>query len=113
MFVVLYASRHEVDIYEYYVTFIDDYSGYGYVYLMHHKGENFDKFIEFCADMEKQLILPIKSLRFDRGGEYLSDEFLWNLLENRIASQFFAPGTPQQSGVIERRNRTLLDMFGL
>ena len=33
------------------------------------------------------------------------------LIENRILSQLIAPGTPQQNGVVERRNRTLLDMM--
>ena len=60
----------------YYVTYINDYSGYGYVYLMHRKSETFDKIKEFGANVEKQLGLPIKSLRFDRGGKYLSNEFL-------------------------------------
>ncbi|KAA3462655.1 gag/pol protein [Gossypium australe] len=58
--------------YEYYVTFMDDYFRYEYVYLMHCKSENFDKFKEFCARVEKQLGLPIKALRSDRENEILS-----------------------------------------
>ena len=81
--------------YEYYITFIDDYSRYGYVYLMTRKSEAFDKFKEFWAEAEKQLDKSIKTLRSDRGGEYLSDEFLGYLIENRIQSQLTAPGTPQ------------------
>ena len=41
--------------YEYFVTFINDYSRYGYVYLMHKKSETFGKFKEFMAEAEKQL----------------------------------------------------------
>ena len=37
--------------YEYFVTFIDDYSRYGYIYLMHHKSETFEKFKEFKAEV--------------------------------------------------------------
>ena len=96
--------------YKYYVTYIDDYSGYGYVYLMHHKGETFNKFKEFRIDVEKQLGLPIKSLQCHRGDEYLSDEFLRLLLENGIESQLIAQVNPQVNGVVERRNITLLDM---
>ena len=70
--------------YEYYITFIDDYSRYGYVYLMTRKSEAFDKFKEFRAEAEKQLDKSIKTLRSDRGGEYLSDEFLGYLIENGI-----------------------------
>ena len=57
--------------------------------------------------MEKLLSLPIKSLRFDRADEYLSDTFLRNLLENEIVSQLIALVTPQENGVVERRYRTL------
>ena len=39
--------------YEYYVTFIDDHSRYGYVYLMHRKLETFEKFKEFRAEAKK------------------------------------------------------------
>ena len=62
--------------YEYYVTFIDDYLRYGYVYLMQRKSEIFDKFKEFRAEVENQLGKTIKTLRSDRGGEYLDQEFL-------------------------------------
>ena len=61
--------------YEYFITFIDDYSRYGYIYLMHHKSETFEKFKEFKVEVENQIGKSIKSLRFDRGGEYLLGEF--------------------------------------
>ena len=96
--------------YEYFITFTDDYSRYGYVYLMHHKSEAFDKFREYKAEAEKQLGVHIKQLRSDRGGEYLSGEFKSYLAQEGIISQLSSPGTPQQNGVSERRNRTLLDM---
>ncbi|KAK0577895.1 hypothetical protein LWI29_001967 [Acer saccharum] len=88
----------------------DDYSRFGYVYLMRHKSDAFDMFKAFKAEVENQLKKHIKILRSDRGGEYLSGEFQQYLIDNGIVSQFSAPGTPQQNGVAERRNRTLLDM---
>ncbi|KAK0594627.1 hypothetical protein LWI29_010132 [Acer saccharum] len=96
--------------YEYFITFTDDYSRFGYVYLMRHKSNAFDIFKAFKAEVENQLEKHIKILRSDRGGEYLSGEFQQYLIDNEIVSQFSAPGTPQQNGVSERRNRTLLDM---
>src|SRR5215813_2498834 len=57
--------------YEYFITFIDDYSRYGYVYLMQHKSDTFEKFKEYRAEVENQLGKTIKTLRSDRGGEYL------------------------------------------
>ena len=77
---------------------------------MHRKSETFGKFKEFLAEAEKQLGKSLKTLRSDRGGEYLDNEFEDYLLEHGIVSQLTAPGTPQQNGVAERRNRTLLDM---
>ena len=61
-------------------------------------------------EAEKQLDRNIKTLRSDRGGEYLSNEFIAYLAQNGITSQLSAPGTPQQNEVSERRNRTLLGM---
>ena len=39
--------------YEYLITFTDDHSRYGYVYLMQHKSEAFEKFKDFRAEVEK------------------------------------------------------------
>ena len=103
-------SKSARDGYRYFITFIDDYSRYGYVYLMKHKSESFEKFKEYKNEVENQLDKRIKALRSDRGGEYLSNEFNTYLKEHGIIPQLTPPGTPQWNGVSERRNRTLLDM---
>ena len=51
---------------------------------MQHKSEAFEKFKEFRAKVEKQLDTHIKSIRSDRGGEYLSNEFIDHLVQNGI-----------------------------
>ena len=61
--------------YQYFITFTDDYSRYGYLYLMKHKDESFEKFKTFKNEVKNQLGKSIKALRTDRGGEYLSQEF--------------------------------------
>ncbi|KAJ9535406.1 hypothetical protein OSB04_un001478 [Centaurea solstitialis] len=96
--------------YRYFITFTDDFSRYGYVYLMRHKSEAFERFKEFQSEVQNQLDKKIKFLRSDRGGEYLSQEFNNHLIECGIVSQLTPPYTPQMNGVSERRNRTLLDM---
>lgn len=68
----------------YFVTFTDDYSRYGYVYLLKHKHEVFETFKVFKAEVELQTGKKIKALRSDRGGEYLSQEFVSYLAENGI-----------------------------
>ncbi|GJV68920.1 putative RNA-directed DNA polymerase [Tanacetum coccineum] len=67
----------------YYVTFTDDFSRYGYVYLIKHKSDTFEVFKRYQNEVENQLGRKIK---------------------------LTPPRTPQLNGVAERRNRTLLDM---
>ena len=74
------------------------------------KFEAFDKFKEYKTEVENDRGKSIKSLRFDHRGEYLLGEFRQFLEDHGITSQMSAPGQPQQNGVAERRNRTLLDM---
>ncbi|KAK4394042.1 Retrovirus-related Pol polyprotein from transposon TNT 1-94 [Sesamum angolense] len=88
--------------YSYFITVTDDHSRYGYVYLLRYKAEVFGRFNEYRHDVENQTGRNIKTLRPDRGGEYLSGE--------SILSQWTPPGTPQLNCMDERRNRTLLDM---
>ena len=96
--------------YEYLITFTDDYSRYGYVYLMKQKSEAFEKFKKFRAEVENQLGKCIKAIQSDRGDEYLLGDFKDYVTQNGIVSQLAALGTPQQNGVAERRNRTFLEM---
>ncbi|KAK8685819.1 hypothetical protein V6N13_124853 [Hibiscus sabdariffa] len=96
--------------YQYFITFTDDFSRYGYIYLMRHKSEALERFKEFKNEVQNQHGKSIKALRSDRGGEYLSQDFDELLKECGIVTQLTPPGTPQWNGVSERRNRTLLDM---
>ncbi|GJS20494.1 retrotransposon protein, putative, ty1-copia subclass [Tanacetum coccineum] len=61
-------------------------------------------------EVENQLGKTIKSLRSDRGGEYMSQEFFDHLKEHGIIVHRTPPYMPQHNGVSERINRTLLDM---
>ena len=78
---------------------------------MRYKSEAFVKFKEYKAEVENHRGKSIKSLRSDHGGKYLSGEFRQFLEDHGITSQLAAPGQPQQNGVAERRNRTLLEML--
>ncbi|GJT10457.1 retrotransposon protein, putative, ty1-copia subclass [Tanacetum coccineum] len=59
----------------YFITFTDDYTHYGYVYLLKHKHEVFETFKVFKNKVENQLEKTIKALQSDQGGEYISQEF--------------------------------------
>lgn len=95
----------------YFFTFIDDYSKYCYIYLLHSKDETFDVFKTFKAEVENQLGKKIKVLRSDRGGEYESSVMSEFCESHGIIHQTTAPYTPQQNGIAERKNRTLKNMI--
>ncbi|GKC13201.1 retrotransposon protein, putative, ty1-copia subclass [Tanacetum coccineum] len=78
----------------YIVTFIDDFSRYGYVYLLKHKHEVFETFKVFQKEVENQLGKTIKLLRSDREGEYTSQEFLDHLKDHGIIAHCTPPYTP-------------------
>ncbi|GKE97635.1 retrotransposon protein, putative, ty1-copia subclass [Tanacetum coccineum] len=94
----------------YFVTFTDDFSLYGYVYLLKHKHEVFKTFKLFQKEVENQIRKIIKSLHFDHKGKYMSQEFLDHLKKHEIIAHRTPPYTPQHNGVSEKRNRTLIDM---
>ncbi|GJZ62862.1 retrotransposon protein, putative, ty1-copia subclass [Tanacetum coccineum] len=94
----------------YFITFTDDFSRYGYVYLLKHKHEVFETFKVFQKEVENHLEKTIKLLCSDHGGEYMSQEFLDHLKEHGTIAHRTPPYMPQHNGVSERRNRTLLDM---
>ncbi|RVW73594.1 Retrovirus-related Pol polyprotein from transposon TNT 1-94 [Vitis vinifera] len=104
---------------KYFISFIDDFSRYMYLYILHNKNEALDAFKVFKEEVEKQCGKQIKIVRSDRGGEYygryLEDgqspgPFMKFLQEHGIVAQYTMLGSPNQNGVVERRNRTLLDM---
>jgi hypothetical protein len=73
------------------------------------KDEVFQKFKYYKALVEKQTGHEILVLRSDRGGEYMSDEFRQFLKENGIEHQLTVRDTPEQNGVAERANLTLME----
>jgi transposase InsO family protein len=86
---------------------------YGHVYLNSHKSEALNCFRRYVSLVENKLDNSIKALRTDRGREYLSEQFKELCDEKGIMRQLTMPQTPQQNGVAERRNRTLLEMVRL
>nr|GEV91010.1 retrotransposon protein, putative, Ty1-copia subclass [Tanacetum cinerariifolium] len=94
----------------YFITFTNDFIRYGFVYLMKHKHEVFETFKVFQNEVENQLDKKIKAIRSNRGGEYLSHEFVNHMKSCGIVSQLTLPYAPQHNEVTKRRNKTLHDM---
>ena len=93
----------------YYVSFIDDYSRYTFIYFMKNKSEVLEKFKEFHTYALNVGGKPINTLRSDNGGEYTSKEFETFLKNNGITHQLSVPYNPAQNGVAERMNRTIVE----
>ncbi|KAG7584577.1 Integrase catalytic core [Arabidopsis suecica] len=94
----------------YIFVLIDDYSRYMWSLLLKEKSEALNKFKSFKTSVEQETGAAIKTLRTDRGGEFLSAEFQEFCDASGIQRHLTAPYSPQQNGVVERRNRTLLGM---
>ncbi|CAL1392261.1 unnamed protein product [Linum trigynum] len=94
----------------YFLLLVDDYSRYMWVVLIKNKAEAFNaiKKIQVMAEVESGCKLKI--LRTDRGGEFTSNE-LESYCENLgMKHQLTAPYSPQQNGIVERRNQTIVGM---
>ena len=108
------------DGFRYVISFIDNYSGFMFVYFLKKKSDATKALLKFIADVSpfgkinKLLNLTpqkeLEKLRSDGGGEYMGKEFKDALIENHIRHEQSSPYSPHQNGVAERGWRTLFDM---
>ncbi|MCO5559285.1 hypothetical protein L7F22_012881 [Adiantum nelumboides] len=92
----------------YFVTFIDDFSRFCWV--LKAKLDVFAIFQHYVSMVENETGCKVQTLRTDRGGEYMSGAFKTFLGKKGIKHRCTMPYTPQQNGVAERKNRSLMDM---
>ena len=90
---------------KYAITFIDEHSKYSVVKFMSKKSQAFERFKEYVAESGTP-----QRLRTDNGAEYTSKQFKDYCRDSKIKQEFTVPETPQQNGVAERFNRTLVEM---
>ena len=94
----------------YYFALIDDYSRKTWVYFLKDKSQAFGKFKEWLAMVEAETGKKLKKFRTDHGGEFMSGEFIAFCKEHGIKRQLTNAHTPQQNGVVKRKNRTIVEM---
>ncbi|MCO5575721.1 hypothetical protein L7F22_029524 [Adiantum nelumboides] len=94
----------------YFVTFIVDFSRFCWVYPLKAKSYVFAIFQHYVSMVENQTGCKVQTLRTDRGGEYMSGAFKDFLGKKGIKHQCTMPYTPQQNGVAERKNSSLMEM---
>jgi hypothetical protein len=94
----------------YFMLIIDDYSRLTWVAFLKEKAEAFEKFKIFKALTETQIGKRLKAIRSDQGGEFMSRDFKEFCDEHGIKREYTIPGTPQQNGVVGRKNRKVQEM---
>ena len=93
----------------YYISFTDDWSRWTTIYLLANKSDTFDAYKTFVAWVETQFMKKIKILHSDPGGEYLSEEFTSFLNKKGTEHKLTVHDTPEENGVAEQLNRTLVE----
>lgn len=100
------SSSHK----RYLLCFIDDFSRKTWIYFLLEKSETFYHFKRFKTLVETETGMSIKCLRTDRGGEFNSAEFNDFCKQQGVKRQLTTAYTPQQNGVAERKNRTVMNL---
>jgi hypothetical protein len=94
---------------KYFLTFTDDYSRKTEIFLLKEKSEVMSRFVEFKNRSERETGKLINILRTDNGGEFTGKKFEEFLKNAGIKHELTMSYTPEQNGVSERMNRTLLE----
>jgi transposase InsO family protein len=94
----------------YFLLIVDDFSRYMWLELLRSKDEAFASFKKVKAAAESESGKRLKAFRTDRGGEFNSGVFTTYCNEQGIKRNMTAPWTPQQNGVVKRRNQSVVEM---
>jgi transposase InsO family protein len=89
---------------------VDDYSRFTWVFFLQEKYQTQETLKRFLRRAQNEFRLRIKKIRSDNGTEFKNSQIEGFLEEEGIKHEFSSPYTPQQNGVVERKNKTLLDM---
>ena len=95
---------------KYYLVIVDDYSRFTWVFFLQEKSQTQETLKGFLRRAQNEFGLRIKKIRSDNGTEFKNSQIEGFLEEEGIKHEFSSPYTPQQNGVVERKNRTLIDM---
>ncbi|UYV79438.1 hypothetical protein LAZ67_17002614, partial [Cordylochernes scorpioides] len=94
---------------KYVLTLVDDFSRKIFVEFLSSKLETFDIIRSFIEEIEKEKEIKVKQLRSDNGKEFTNNQMTQYLKGKGIKHQLTNVYTPQQNGISERYNRTLIE----
>eukprot|EP00833_Pecoramyces_ruminatium_P011250 jgi/Orpsp1_1/1185282/evm.model.c7180000093072.1 len=93
---------------KYILTILDDYSRYGWVIPLKSKSDTFNCFYNWFLQIKNNYNKTIKNIRTDNGTEFVNYHFKFLCKKYGINHQLIVPHNPQQNGMIERFNGTLI-----
>jgi transposase InsO family protein len=99
-----------IDGSKYCLVIVDDYSRFTLVFFLQEKSQTQETLKRFLRLAQNESGLRIKKIRSDNGTEFKNSQIEGFLEEEGVKHEFSSPYTPQQNGVVERKNRTLLNM---
>ncbi|KAI3505861.1 hypothetical protein L1887_28170 [Cichorium endivia] len=94
---------------KYILVVVDDFSRFTWVFFLKQKSEAATNMINFIKQKEILLRKQVRMIRSDNGTEFKNQTLDDFLVHKGISHNFSAPYTPQQNGVVERRNRSLCE----
>jgi len=94
----------------YALVIVDDYSRYSWTPFLAYKNDAYKAFKKLAKVLQNENGCCVKSIRSDHGGEFQNAMFERFCEKHGISHTFLAPMTPQQNGVVERKNRSLEEL---
>ena len=92
---------------KYILVVMDDFTKYTWVVLLKDKSEATDNMIHLCKKLQVEKNILIAWIRSDHGREFENSKLISFCNDQGTKQEFFAPKTPQQNGVVERKNRVI------
>ncbi|WVZ75604.1 hypothetical protein U9M48_023642 [Paspalum notatum var. saurae] len=94
----------------YVLVVVDDFSQFSWVFFMEFKDEAFDFVWDLVLRLRNESHKAMRAICSDNGGEFRNSRFENFCRDLGLEHQFSSPYTPPQNGVVERKNRTLVEM---
>jgi transposase InsO family protein len=99
-----------IDVNKYGIINVDDYSHFTWVFFLQGKSETQEVLKKFLKMAQNEFDVKVKKIRSDNNTEFKNTQVEDFLDEEGIKHEFSVPYTPQQNGVAERKNRSLIEM---
>ena len=101
------CSKSSMHGHRYFLTIVDDYLRFTWIYLMHTKAETCQTVMNFYTYIETQFNRKVKAIKSDNGPEFLMHNFY---ASKGIIHQTSCIETPEQNGIVERKHQHLLNV---